>query len=318
MKKSLQNQLLGCACAALFLLLAGSIGWSQKQPYGFETPEEAAKKFAQAVHYGELHAHTRDRQAISSADWDKLDSDGVARILEKLQEQSKRPQFVTTKPKKTAKDTVEIGVAVAPPPSLPVVIVKSGNLYTVDLLATFAKRNNLRAEDGSLQGAVFKETSIVLPGLRNADSPHVKNRVCRRNLQLLSLAIAQYVQDYDERYPRAQNWQENLQPYTKSREVFRCPELRQGESGYALNANLVEKTLHEVERPGLSMVLFYETKDTRPSVVGRGDDMAYRHDAPRFVGDGLSQNFIFTNGIPSVWRPDFKNKPQFDAPAQAR
>lgn len=57
---------------------------------------------------------------------------------------------------------------------------------------------------------------------------------CQSNLKQLGLAIVQYTNDYDGTYPRAWvestgwatgsgNWMLDVQPYTKSLQVFRCP-----------------------------------------------------------------------------------------------
>ena len=56
---------------------------------------------------------------------------------------------------------------------------------------------------------------------------------CQSNLKQIGLGMAQYVQDFDERYipfsvngyetSSAFRWNFVLQPYTKSRQLFRCP-----------------------------------------------------------------------------------------------
>ena len=52
---------------------------------------------------------------------------------------------------------------------------------------------------------------------------------CQSNLKQIGLGIAQYAQDYDERYafgltPNFDNaWASTMQPYMKSLQVFRCP-----------------------------------------------------------------------------------------------
>ncbi len=58
---------------------------------------------------------------------------------------------------------------------------------------------------------------------------------CQSNLKQLALGMAQYTQDYDERYPTAWvgppytvattgcNWATAITPYIKSVQVFRCP-----------------------------------------------------------------------------------------------
>jgi prepilin-type N-terminal cleavage/methylation domain-containing protein/prepilin-type processing-associated H-X9-DG protein len=52
---------------------------------------------------------------------------------------------------------------------------------------------------------------------------------CQSNLKQIGLGFAQYVQDYDEKYPLGlyndwnSGWPTTIQPYIKSLEVFRCP-----------------------------------------------------------------------------------------------
>lgn len=50
---------------------------------------------------------------------------------------------------------------------------------------------------------------------------------CLNNLKQLSLAIAQYAQDYDDTLPCRQinnrGWQDLIQPYTKSTQMLLCP-----------------------------------------------------------------------------------------------
>jgi prepilin-type processing-associated H-X9-DG protein len=50
---------------------------------------------------------------------------------------------------------------------------------------------------------------------------------CQSNLKLIGLAIKQYVQDYDEKYPLVsaggRGWSEVIQPYIKDEKPFYCP-----------------------------------------------------------------------------------------------
>jgi len=66
---------------------------------------------------------------------------------------------------------------------------------------------------------------------------------CQSNEKQISLAILQYVQDYDERFPLFDHrlngntsvlyWRQNIQPYMKNTQVFRCP----SDSDTGLDAN---------------------------------------------------------------------------------
>nr|CAA9297703.1 hypothetical protein AVDCRST_MAG63-4943 [uncultured Armatimonadetes bacterium] len=55
---------------------------------------------------------------------------------------------------------------------------------------------------------------------------------CQSNLKQLGLAVAQYIQDYDEQFPKGSNWlpadnpygwKAQLVPYTKNEGIFKCP-----------------------------------------------------------------------------------------------
>ena len=52
---------------------------------------------------------------------------------------------------------------------------------------------------------------------------------CQSNLHQIGLAVLQYTQDYDEVMPRVDDdgaapfWTDNLQPYLKSYQIFKCP-----------------------------------------------------------------------------------------------
>jgi prepilin-type processing-associated H-X9-DG protein len=47
---------------------------------------------------------------------------------------------------------------------------------------------------------------------------------CQANLKQISLAMFQYVRDYDEKLHIVTNWQDALAPYHRSPTSFRCPE----------------------------------------------------------------------------------------------
>lgn len=71
---------------------------------------------------------------------------------------------------------------------------------------------------------------------------------CQNNLKQIGLAIAQYSQDYDEKYPindpadlvdsivynyatsSTTNWNKVLQPYAKSWQIYRCPSVKNNAS----------------------------------------------------------------------------------------
>lgn len=73
--------------------------------------------------------------------------------------------------------------------------------------------------------------AILFPVFARARE-NARRTSCLSNIKQIGLGVMQYVQDYDEMYPMAYNggnpsgsqyWNEVLQPYVKSTQVFRCP-----------------------------------------------------------------------------------------------
>jgi prepilin-type N-terminal cleavage/methylation domain-containing protein/prepilin-type processing-associated H-X9-DG protein len=70
--------------------------------------------------------------------------------------------------------------------------------------------------------------AILFPVFARARE-NARRASCQSNLKQIGLAILQYTQDYDETFPRRNFynpsvwWQQVLQPYSKSTQVFVCP-----------------------------------------------------------------------------------------------
>lgn len=73
--------------------------------------------------------------------------------------------------------------------------------------------------------------AILFPVFARARE-QARKAACQSNLKQIGLALMMYVQDFDETYPTQNlqypaggvlHWQDVLQPYTKSYEVFVCP-----------------------------------------------------------------------------------------------
>lgn len=111
---------------------------------------------------------------------------------------------------------------------------------------------------------------------RSRESDHRTPRsVCQSNLKQIALGVLQYTQDYDERYPFAQNsrhglehptnWIGVLQPYLKSIQLFKCP-LDDGnsnsqKSSYAYNAWLNKQTAKNLNHPNSTILNFEVQSD---------------------------------------------------------
>jgi prepilin-type N-terminal cleavage/methylation domain-containing protein/prepilin-type processing-associated H-X9-DG protein len=96
-------------------------------------------------------------------------------------------------------------------------------------------------------------TAILFPVFARARE-QARKAACASNLRQIGMAVMQYVQDYDERYPMGRHyydswptppageadgfWFKLLQPYTKSMQVFVCPtagKINHDSGGYGWN-----------------------------------------------------------------------------------
>lgn len=96
--------------------------------------------------------------------------------------------------------------------------------------------------------------AILFPVFARARE-NARRTSCLSNLKQMGLAVMMYVQDYDETYPRNQQfvtattytyWANLLQPYIKSQQVFLCPSTQRTnivDGGYGVNTRVfVERT----------------------------------------------------------------------------
>ncbi|RYG55240.1 DUF1559 domain-containing protein, partial [bacterium] len=69
--------------------------------------------------------------------------------------------------------------------------------------------------------------AVMLP-VGSPSRGNSKRSQCQSNLKQIGLAVKQYVQDYDERFPpvavvKQGNWAGSIQPYLKSWQLLQCP-----------------------------------------------------------------------------------------------
>jgi prepilin-type N-terminal cleavage/methylation domain-containing protein/prepilin-type processing-associated H-X9-DG protein len=83
--------------------------------------------------------------------------------------------------------------------------------------------------------------AILFPVFARARE-NARRASCQSNLKQIGLAVMQYTQDYDEKFPQARveltaskvtannpyGWADALQPYTKSIQLFQCPSETEG------------------------------------------------------------------------------------------
>jgi prepilin-type processing-associated H-X9-DG protein len=79
---------------------------------------------------------------------------------------------------------------------------------------------------------------------------------CRSNLRQLALATQMYCQDYDVCLPLKDRWADDLFPYIKNREVYKCPSLRGSRCGYAYDPALSGRPEKELSSAAEAVLLF--------------------------------------------------------------
>lgn len=79
--------------------------------------------------------------------------------------------------------------------------------------------------------------AVVFPVF--ASGHPVSRRVaCLSNLKQSSIAMLIYLADWDDSFPRRDEWIDSVYPYCKRWEVFHCPQAPNTKWGYAFNAAL--------------------------------------------------------------------------------
>jgi prepilin-type processing-associated H-X9-DG protein len=171
-----------------------------------------------------------------------------------------------------------------------------GILFLTPLLLVFVANWTLFVP----RDRVFRR-ELVAPTLLDVIAPrthhgfHTKRWKCQSNLKQIGLALAQYGQDYDSRLPPAKvgthlGWTDATQPYLKSWQIFRCPEVLNnprlkavGASDYYLNSALSSRR--------------HNWKTASPLIVlGEGND-------GKDGNNGSYNKFV----LPTEWRSDLKS-----------
>jgi len=107
---------------------------------------------------------------------------------------------------------------------------------------------------------------------------------CRANVKSLCLAANMYAQEHNGTLP-AEDWTEQLLPYTKGPDPYVCPAVPELEVGYALNPAVAGLALNDIKRPA-NLVLFFEVDlvEGRPADDAQAALTAPRHGEKIVVG----------------------------------
>ena len=208
-----------------------------------------------------------------------------------------------------------------PKPLPPVACLQSGGGWKVDLLET--ARNWIGSQDPLMQDidAALNAppanlptnnvpANVPPPSNTMAEAPPPADigiaptgsmattdarasELCQNRLRQVGMAMRMYMDDYDEKLPPADKWQDNLTPYVKnqSKIVFHCPVLEPDGHGYAMNWKLSRQPESAVESP-VQTVAIYENNVPRANAHYDGRDLIFRHE----LNDGIGANFLYVDG----------------------
>lgn len=112
---------------------------------------------------------------------------------------------------------------------------------------------------------------------------------CQSNLKQLALGMLMYAQDYNEKFPPAERWEDAIRLYVKNFQIFTCPAVPSQEHGYAFNRALSGKSLGGVPRPA-ETILVYESAAGQKNAA---DDGSSWPEPPRH---GTSNGCAYADG----------------------
>jgi hypothetical protein len=85
-----------------------------------------------------------------------------------------------------------------------------------------------------------------------ADIKIIDNLYCKNHMLIIANAIKDHCKEDDGNFPEVSKWCDTLVSESKkwpeiTRDTFRCPDVKEGLSGYAINKNLEGKKWNEIE-----------------------------------------------------------------------
>lgn len=124
--------------------------------------------------------------------------------------------------------------------------------------------------------------------------------LCLSQLKQIGLGTMQYVRDYDEQFPRAQNWATALLPYTKSTALFQCPQRGAAPQGYAFYRGAAGISQAAFDDPKIN-ILYFDSDAPGFNACDNGQSL------PRFKRHPSGFGIGFADGhVKMQLRPDFR------------
>ena len=271
------------AAGETFYQLLAAIAPSEALERGLSMNRDAVERYMGAVSRAQVSAALNN---FSNQSFGRggLPLDAVFALLN---QQKDGPQF-EGKVVGTEGEQTLVEVAKSPNKPRPVVVIAEDGGFRVDVKATFGRWNDLSGEKLDIRWLDL--TGIASPALaaKPAFMEGRRRDSCQTNLKQAMLGVLQYAQDYNETYPSARKWIDEIFPYVKSEQIFRCPALADGDNyGYALNQNLAALSLAKMDNPAQTVAI-YETTSLVRNEFGTGEERAYRH--------GGGSNIAFADG----------------------
>lgn len=294
------KMVIGIASAVLVAAMLGGakLRAQSTASNGFDTPESAASSFVEMLELlkkapSPLAGHREPlAQYISLKDIRLLGQHGATQLSGELFKSSLTPRVRATIQERSGNSAV---VSVVPETQdetyKPVVCIEENGRWRIDLIATYARWNDMDEK------AVLSQLMPrLIRGRENA-----RRASCQTNLKQVALATLMYAQDYDEKYPPARKWNDAIQPYAESEQIYHCPSVTGSKYGYAMNWRFSGKSLATVKSPA-ETITHYDSKTLKRNAVGGGGkDIAFRH------LDGA--NYAFADGhikwMPASQIPSF-------------
>ncbi|RYZ73302.1 MAG: DUF1559 domain-containing protein, partial [Proteobacteria bacterium] len=153
---------------------------------------------------------TSSLPAMMSSFSKSSESPQLSALLIKMGQQWKEPK-VSVKVQSETDDTATVVLqsTVATSESRPLVMVKEGDSWGVDVPETYAQWNGLEGEAKTAALA-----AIATDVYKERDQ--MRRNSCQTNMKQVALGLLQYIQDYDEKLPPAKAWNDLIYPYVKT------------------------------------------------------------------------------------------------------